>query len=471
MRSTKVFVLVTSLILLLALTAGGIFRRDDNNAENNSTAVQSEGQRVLINPGAGRPHMAKINNVKMGEGIKKQLDTQQEVTLIYHNKKDTSHYYDHEATVDFLTEPTSEEIDQITRDIKGWVVKKHLDSIYIFRSTAMETPEMIQYFKARPNVEYTEPNFILMQNQVNIPNDLLYQENYQWNLPVIGTEQGWDITRGTEEISIAIVDTGVDLDHPELKNRLVKGYNVLNENEEPDDDNGHGTHVAGIIASETNNNEGVAGLTWFNKIMPVKAMGAKGYGTTFDIASGIVWAVDHGADVINLSLGNYQPSQVLEEAVQYAYSKNVVMVSAAGNDGSDQPTYPSAYPEVLSVAAVDYEGKRASFSNYGEYIDIAAPGVYIPSTYFNKQYASLSGTSMAAPHVAGLAALIKSANPELTNTQVINIIKKSAIDLGDQGKDNDFGNGLIDVNSALQQAKTNQPEKDNYRGSLFRLFR
>ncbi|MEH7442102.1 S8 family peptidase [Bacillus sp. JJ1122] len=471
MRSTKVFVLGATLILFLALTAGGIFRRDDIKADHNGASVQSEGQRMMIKTGAGRQHMVEINNVQMGEGIKKQLDTQQEVTRIHHNKKDTSHYYDHEVTVDFLNEPSADEIDQITRDIKGWVVNKHFDSIYIFRSTEMETPEMVDYFKQGTNVEYVEPNFILMQNQVILPNDLLYQENYQWNLPVIGTEQGWDITRGSEEIKVAIVDTGVDLDHPELKNRLVKGYNVLNENNEPDDDNGHGTHVAGIIASETNNNEGVAGLTWFNKIMPVKAMGAKGYGTTFDIARGIVWAVDNGADVINLSLGNYQPSQVLEEAVRYAYSKNVVMVSAAGNDGSNQPTYPSAYPEVLSVAAVDYDGKRASFSNYGEYIDISAPGVYIPSTYFNKQYASLSGTSMAAPHVAGLAALIKSANPELTNTQVIDIIKNSAIDLGEKGKDINFGNGLIDVNSALQQARTNKVETEKYRGSIFQLFR
>ncbi|HAQ08410.1 MAG TPA: peptidase S8 [Bacillus bacterium] len=335
----------------------------------------------------------------------------------------------------------------------------------------METPEMIDYFTEKPNIEFVEPNFILMQNQISAPNDLLYQENYQWNLPVIGTEQGWVVSRGNEGIEIAIVDTGVDLDHPDLRNRLVKGYNVVDKRQEPDDDNGHGTHVAGIIASETNNNEGIAGLTWFNKIMPIKAMGAKGYGTTFDIATGIVWAVDHGADVINLSLGNYQPSKVLEEAVSYAYSKNVVMVSAAGNDGSSQPTYPSAYPEVLSVSAIDYEGKRAGFSNHGDYIDIAAPGVYIPSTYFNKQYAALSGTSMAAPHVAGLAALIKSANPELTNAEVMEIIKKSAIDLGARGKDTDYGYGLIDVNSALQAADVKKTEAGKKIKWLFKWMR
>ncbi|WP_079509070.1 S8 family peptidase [Mesobacillus jeotgali] len=465
MKSTKVFILVASISLVLALTAAGVFRNEPGNSSNYGAKTNSSGQQVMKIKA-----MANVNNVTIGESIKKQLDTQEEVTLIFHNKKDTSHYYDHEATVDFAIEPSAEEIDEITRDINGWVIK-HLNSIYIFRSTVMETPEMIEYFNQRENIEYAEPNFILMQNDVNGPNDLLYQEKYQWNLPVIGTEQGWNITRGKEDIKIAVVDTGVDLNHPELRNRLVAGYNVIDEEAEPDDDNGHGTHVAGIIASETNNNEGVAGMTWFSKIMPVKAMGAKGYGTTFDIAKGIVWAVDHGADVINMSLGNYQPSKVLEEAVQYAFEKDVVLVSAAGNDSSNQPTYPSAYPEVLSVAAVDYNGNRASFSNYGDYIDIAAPGVYIPSTYFNEQYAALSGTSMAAPHVAGLAALIKSANPDLKSSQIIDIIKKSAIDLGEQGKDTDYGSGLIDVNSALQEADVAKPARKAPQKSLFNLLR
>ncbi|RSD26054.1 S8 family peptidase [Mesobacillus subterraneus] len=473
MKRTRVIILAVSFMLLLALTAGGVFRSDSKGRQN---AGQSAGQRTMANSDSlGRPiakiNTVQINNVQMGERIKNQLDQQNEVTLIYHNKKNTSHYYDHEAAVDFVHQPSAEEIDEITTGIKGWVIKQHQDDIYVFRSTSMETPEMIDYFQQRPNIEYAEPNYILMQNQVNGPNDLLYQEKYQWNLPVIGTEQGWQVTRGKEEIEIAVVDTGVDLDHPDLKNRLVKGYNVINERAEPDDDNGHGTHVAGIIASETNNNEGIAGMTWYNKIMPIKAMGAKGYGTTFDIAKGIVWAVDHGADVINLSLGNYQPSKVLEEAVRYAYDKGAVMVSAAGNDGSDQPTYPSAFPEVLSVAAVDYNGNRAEFSNHGDYIDIAAPGVYIPSTYFNQEYAALSGTSMAAPHVAGLAALIKSANPDLDNKEVIRIIKSSAIDLGRRGKDTDYGNGLIDVNFALQEANTEGSTFNQRDKTMLRWFR
>ncbi|MFE7065179.1 S8 family peptidase [Sutcliffiella sp. NPDC057660] len=238
-----------------------------------------------------------------------------------------------------------------------------------------------------------------------------------------------------------------------MSGRLTNGYNVLENNDFPDDDSGHGTHVSGIIASETNNQEGIAGITWYNKIMPIKAMGAEGYGTTFDIAKGIIWAVDHGANVINMSLGNYQPSSLLKEAIDYAYNKNVVMISAAGNENTIQPSYPAAYPEVLSVSAVDNTGRRASFSNYGDYIDVSAPGVQITSTYFNQQYAALSGTSMASPHVAGLAGLLLSANPNLTNREVIDIIKNSAYDLGIPGNDSDFGNGLIDVKNALEAAQ------------------
>ncbi|MGG6449479.1 S8 family peptidase [Pseudobacillus badius] len=292
-----------------------------------------------------------------------------------------------------------------------------------------------------------------MQNKIGLPNNLLYREQYQWNLPIIQAEAGWDITTGDEHIIIAVIDTGVDLDHPDLSGRLTNGYNVLENNDFPDEDSGHGIHVSGIIASETNNQEGIAGITWYNKIMPIKAMGAEGYGTTFDIAKGIIWAVDHGANVINRSLGNYQPSSLLKEAIDYAYNKNVVMISAAGNENTIQPSYPAAYPEVLSVSAVDNTGRRASFSNYGDYIDVSAPGVQITSTYFNQQYAALSGTSMASPHVAGLAGLLLSANPNLTNQEVIDIIKNSAYDLGIPGNDSDFGNGLIDVKNALEAAQ------------------
>jgi thermitase len=432
-------------------------------------------QPIVLDEEQNRPRIMEINNVGRGNELKQHLDQRDEVTHFHHNKKDTSHYLDHEVAVNFKSLPSEKQIKHMEKDIDGRVIKRD-GLLFLFRSRSMEAPTVLNYFKGNSNVDFAELHYLLMQNDVdvannlNLPNDQLYQEEYQWNLPAIGTERGWSISKGNEDITIAVIDTGVDLDHPDLVNRLVEGYNIIGDNSNPDDDNGHGTHVAGIIASETNNREGIAGLTWFNKIMPIKAMSAEGYGTTFDIAKGIIWAVDNGADVINLSLGNYKESNVLRRAIRYAYNNDVVMIAAAGNDGTRQPSYPAAYPEVLSVSAVSYDGKLADFSNYGSYINISAPGVYIPSTYFNEQYASLSGTSMAAPHVAGLAGLVKSANPELTNNEVITIIQTTARDLGAKGKDIEFGSGLIDVDKALVAAENahSTRKKANERRNFFR---
>jgi thermitase len=417
----------------------------NNNRFNviNTVRVQNE---------KNKPHTLQINSIEAGETIKDHLRHDPSIVRIKHNAKDESHYHHDQVTVKFKSHPSDTDLEQMLKDISGKVLN-NLDTTIVFQSDRLETSELIAYFSKRENVEYTEPVYIYLQNQLNLPNDILYTEQYQWNLPVIQTEAGWDVTRGNEKVVIAIVDTGVDLNHPDLKNRLTKGYNVIENTNFPDDDNGHGTHVAGIIASETNNQEGGAGITWYNKIMPIKAMGPEGYGTSFDIAKGVIWAVEHGANVINLSLGNYQPSKLMKDAVKYAFDRNVVIVAAAGNDNSNQTSYPAAYPEVIGVSAMDYTGMRASFSNYGDYIDVTAPGVQIPSTYFNQQYAALSGTSMATPHVAGLAGLIFSANPKLSNHEVINIIKNTAYDLGTPGDDFEFGHGLIDVKEALDAAR------------------
>ncbi|MBM4763453.1 S8 family peptidase [Bacillus sp. B15-48] len=454
MRTSKVILLTAVLAVLLIISINTLFQ-----PETVQNRIQThENEPIILNTNKKtHPQIMEINNIKRGKEIKQQLDYQQEITHFHHNKQDTSHYLDHEVTVQFKDEPEAEQLDQMAKRINGWVVKND-GLLYVFRSKNLETPELIEYFHSKEIVEFAEPQYILMQNEIpeqhqfTLPNDQLYMEDYQWNLPIIGTEHGWNISRGSEDVTIAVIDTGVDLDHPDLVNRLVEGYNVLGDNSFPDDDNGHGTHVAGIIASETNNREGTAGLTWFSKIMPIKAMGTEGFGTTFDIAKGIIWAVDHGADVLNLSLGNYKESNVLEKAIQYAYNHNVVIIAAAGNDATKQPSYPAAYPEVLSVSAVSIDGSLAEFSNYGNYINISAPGEYIPSTYFNEQYAALSGTSMAAPHVAGLAGLIKSTNRDLTNKEIMKIIQTSAIDLGKRGRDDQFGYGMIDVNEALKKA-------------------
>jgi thermitase len=394
--------------------------------------------------GGKEASLIKVNVIKMNETVKNTLNTHPSIITINHNKNDKSHYLNNEVTVKFKTKPSENELARINREIDGKLLKK-LDSAYIFRSKSQYVLKLVDYFQNNENVVYAEPNYILLQNQ---PNDALYRQ-HQWNLPMIKAEAGWDLTRGDENVVIAVIDTGIELDHPDLSGRITNGYNVLNDNDDPSDNNGHGTHVAGIIASRTNNGEGVAGITWYNRIMPVKVMGTEGYGTSYDVAQGIRWATDHGADVINMSLGNYQDSSVLQEAIQYAYGQDVVLIGASGNDNSDQPSFPAAYPEVMAISAVDDNGNRAQFSNFGDYVDVAAPGVNIASTYLNKQYGVLSGTSMAAPHVTALAALIRSLNPELTNQQVTDIITNSADDLGEPGKDNYYGAGLINIENAL----------------------
>jgi subtilisin family serine protease len=340
------------------------------------------------------------------------------------------------------------------------------------------------------NVEYAEPHFLYLTNtlvplsrqeknpapapapaasQENLtitPNDSLYRR-YQWNLPLIETELGWDINKGSDNVIVAVVDTGVDVNHPDLKDQIVEGINVVNTGALPLDDVGHGTHVAGVIGAIVNNNLGVAGMSWYNRVMPVKVLDQSGAGSTYAVAQGIIWATDHGAKVINMSLGNYADANFLHDAIRYAYDHDVVMIAASGNDNTDRPGFPAAYPEVFAVAAADANKNKASFSNYGDYIDVAAPGVSIASTYPNNQYAALSGTSMASPHVTALAALIRSTNPSLKNTEVMQLMRDTAQDVGPKGKDNYFGYGLIDVAAALKSAKgINETTQSNETANL-----
>lgn len=391
----------------------------------------------------------KINNIGKVKDTRKKLEQSAHIVTIHHNSQDKSHYVKNEVAVKFIQHPGGKELKKLSTEIKG-KEKEHHDNICIFKSNTLSTHQLINYFSKRKDVKYVEPHYLLLPNV--IPNDTYYPE-YQWNMPMIDMEKAWDINKGRNDVLVAIVDTGIDLNHPEFKGKLATGYNVLTGSSSPMDDNGHGTHVAGIIAAQSNNREGVAGMTWENKIMSIKGIGGDGSGSSVDIAKGIKWATDHGAKVINLSVGNYNPSQVLHEAITYAYGKDVVMIAATGNDNSSQPSYPATYPEVLGVSAIDTKGNRANFSNFGSSVGVVAPGVDIPSTYIDQDYAELSGTSMACPHVTGMAALIRSANPKLNNEQVISIIKSSAHDLGTPGRDDYYGYGLIDVPRALELAK------------------
>ncbi|WP_282941489.1 S8 family peptidase [Paenibacillus sp. RC67] len=384
----------------------------------------------------------------------------------------TSHYHVNQVVVRFKNEPSNADLVKIEKDI-GTTHYRKVGYTYVFESRKMEAKQLMDYFK-NWDVAYAEPHFLYLTNSAAVdavtenssqttdnntnqavikPNDALYQR-YQWNLPIIDTELGWSISKGSQDIKVAIVDTGVDLNHPDLKDQLISGYNVVNNNAPPADDVGHGTHVAGIVGAIVNNNLGVAGMSWYNRIMPVKVLDQSGAGSTYSVAQGIIWATDHGAKVINMSLGNYAEANFLHDAIKYAYDHDVVLIAASGNDNTATPGFPAAYPEVFAVAATDANKNKASFSNYGDYIDVAAPGVSIASTYPHNQYAALSGTSMASPHVTALAALIRSVNPQLKNTEVMQIMRDTAQDIGPKGKDPYYGNGLIDVVAALKKAQS-----------------
>jgi type VII secretion-associated serine protease mycosin len=334
----------------------------------------------------------------------------------------------------------------------------------------LQVPEdatsMVFAYQAEPSVNFAEPDYIariagwpdgpvlssddleaMGESLEQTPNDPRFSE--MWNLAKIRAEAGWDITVGSPDVIIAVIDTGADFSHPDLQGKLLPGYDFVNGDADPTDDQGHGTHVAGTAAAATNNGIGIAGVSWSAKVMPVKALGANGAGAHSWIANAIVWATDHGADVINMSLGGPYTSATMRQAVDYAWNHGVVVVAAAGNSNTSNPTYPAAYDNVIGVSATTQNDQRASFSNYGNYVSVASPGVSILSTIRSGSYQAWSGTSMATPHVAGLAALIKSIHPDWTNTQIRETIEDSAEDLGTPGWDAIFGSGRIDLYEAL----------------------
>ena len=264
---------------------------------------------------------------------------------------------------------------------------------------------VVKALNNNPNVEYAEPNYLFEATWS--PNDTYYS-GYQYGPQNTDTEAAWDITRGNSSQEIAIIDSGVDYNHPDLDDKTIKGYDFVDNDYDPMDLNNHGTHVAGTAAAETNNGAGVAGMAPETKILAVRALDANGSGSLNDIADAIRYSADEGAEVINLSLGCNCDTQTLEDAVDYAWNQGSVVIAAAGNDGVSTTFEPASYDNVIAVGAVDSNNNKASFSNYGTWVDVTAPGVDIASTVPNGGYAYMSGTSMAAPHVAGLAGLLAS---------------------------------------------------------------
>jgi subtilisin family serine protease len=356
-----------------------------------------------------------------------------------------------------------------------------LDTTLRVRYAADEAPEAVADRLGGLNeVAWAEPN--RWREASLVPNDP--QFGSQWGLTRINCPDAWDHTTGDPSIVVAVVDTGVDLNHPELAPLLLAGQDFVDfppgsipkpgwvfegdftgVDANPQDEVGHGTHVAGTICCLSNNGVGVAGVAWNVRLLPVRVLARiretatgriSGSGSAANIAAGIRWAADNGARVINMSLGGYSDTLVEREAVAYAISRGVVVVAAMGNDNTTQRSFPAAYPSVIAVAATDSGDHRASFSNRGDWVDVSGPGVGVRSTYWDDTYASLNGTSMATPHVAGVAALVLSRNASLTADQVGNIIRTTARPLRDNPADpvpNDsYGHGLVQAGAAVVAA-------------------
>jgi serine protease len=291
------------------------------------------------------------------------------------------------------------------------------------------------------------PNYV--RHAFDLPNDPYFASAE----PYFGTvrlPQAWDLSHGSNGLVIAVLDTGVT-SVGDLSAQLLPGRNVVAGNTDTRDDStiSHGTLVAGVAAATTNNAIGIAGAAWDTRVLPVKVLDARGAGDDLQVAAGIVWAVDHGAKVINLSLGGPGQGQTLCNAVGYAASQGVVLVASAGNMASSAPNYPAACPGAVSVAATDTNGDFAYFSSFGPWVTLAAPGIDILSTRTDNSFAVASGTSFSAPIVSAVAVLVAAQHPDWSPAQVAAQLVTTAQDRGVSGVDPYYGGGLLDAFAAL----------------------
>lgn len=294
-----------------------------------------------------------------------------------------------------------------------------------------------------PEVEFVESD--AAHAPAAVPNDPEYAS--QWALPLIGAPAAWDRSTGAPGSVIAILDSGIDGAHADLASKLVPGRNVYDGNADATDLSGHGTRVAGIAAAATNNGIGVAGIGWASPLMPVRVTDLAGWTYSSTMASGIVWAVDHGAKVLNLSFENMASSATIRSAAQYATSRGALVVAAAGNCGCDDPTPENPY--ILSVGATNVYDSLMSFSARGAFVDLVAPGTAIRTTAPGGGYVHVAGTSFASPVIAGVVALMMSANPTASPDEIVAALETTALDLGAAGHDPGFGFGRVVADRAV----------------------
>jgi len=329
--------------------------------------------------------------------------------------------------------------------------------------------QAVDVLRSEPDVVYAEPDYLA--RYASVPNDPSY--SMQWGLEKVSVEAAWNHTFGSNNVTIAIIDSGIALSHEDLEPNIwtnpgetpnngtdddnngfiddISGWNFIDSTNDVQDITGHGTMVAGIAAARSNNALGIAGVCGNCRIMPVKVSQVSGFANYSDIASGIYYAVDKGAQIINLSLGGYADSITLKEAIDYANSRNVIVIAGAGNDNSSDPFYPAAYADVLAVAASDADDIKTVSSNFGEWVNITAPGQDILTTSLSG-YSNVTGTSFSTPFVSGAAGLLLSLNPQWTAAMVRAQIVNTSDDINSQNPDHFdlLGTGRLNIETSIQ---------------------
>lgn len=328
--------------------------------------------------------------------------------------------------------------------------------------------------KNDPNIEYVEEDVEVHADI--IPDDPYYTDGSLWGIDRIDAIEAWDITTGSHDIVVAVVDTGVDYTHPDLAANIwtnlgeipdngidddengfiddIHGWDFRNDDNDPIGDHYHGTHCAGTVGAIGNNSIGVVGVNWDVSIMAMKFLGETGSGSGFDAIKCLQYALNNGARVTSNSWGGGSYLQALQDVINESYAANVLTVASAGNNDNDIIQYPAGYDNVFTVAATDSNDNKASFSSFGAWVNVTAPGVTVWSTNLGGGYRTASGTSMSCPHVAGLAGLVLSANPNLTISQLQLILETGVEDLGDPGWDAIFGTGIVNAASAVGLANS-----------------
>lgn len=379
-----------------------------------------------------------------------------------------SHQNGQVILIQFRPEASEAERLQTIRALGGelteWLTPLHIARVSLIEpnQSAEDFVDAAALHQDHPSIYFLETDDLVVSGTFTPSDPDFADPNRSYAQRLVGLPSAWDFTTGISDVVIAVLDTGIAFSHTEFISRTVPGYDFVNQDDDPFDDHGHGSHVAGIIAANINNGAGTVGVCPSCRIMPIKVLDENNLGAWSSIALGILYAVDHDADVINLSLGSTQSSQTVKNALEYARSHGVVIVAAAGNQAGSNPFYPAAYPEVIAVTAIDRYENRWGLSNYGSFIDLAAPGDDIYSTGSvdtnpPNGYSAMGGTSMAAPFVAGLAGLLLSQEPTRTITDVFGVMQRTAVDLGEPGQDPLFGYGRIDAARALAEIEGSSP--------------